>query len=124
MDLSPNLLLLVVAVSCGSAIVGGMGGFGTGIILTATLTPILGIKAVVPLLALAGIIINMGRFWFYRRDFDARAVRLVLPPALLCLLGGTLVYRLLDAAPLAVVIVLVVSASSTCWTARAWRLAR
>lgn len=75
MDLSPNLLLLVVAVSCGSAIVGGMGGFGTGIILTATLTPILGIKAVVPLLALAGIIINMGRFWFYRRDFDVRAVQ-------------------------------------------------
>ncbi len=111
MDLAPNLLILVIAVSFGSAIIGGMGGFGTGIILTATLTPILGIKAVVPLLALAGIIINMGRFWFYRRDFDARAVRRVLPPALLCLLGGTLVYRQLDAAPLAVVIGLVVLAA-------------
>ena len=111
MDLSPNLLMLVVAVSFGSAIIGGMGGFGTGIILTATLTPILGIKAVVPLLALAGIIINMGRFWFYRRDVDARAVKRVLPSALVCLLGGTLVYRHLDAAPLAIVIGLVVLAA-------------
>lgn len=121
MDLSPNLLLLVVAVSFGSAIIGGMGGFGTGIILTATLTPILGIKAVVPLLALAGIIINMGRFWFYRRDFDPRAVKLVLPPALLCLVGGTLVYRHLDPAPLAIVIGFVVLAALP---ARRWLQAR
>lgn len=121
MDLAPALLLLVVAVSFGSAIVGGMGGFGTGIILTATLTPILGIKAVVPLLALAGIIINLGRFWFYRRDFDALAVRLVLPPALLCLLGGTLLYRHLDPAPLAIVIGCVVLAALP---ARRWLQAR
>jgi uncharacterized membrane protein YfcA len=111
MGLSPDLLMLVVAVSFGSAIIGGMGGFGTGIILTATLTPILGVKAVVPLLALAGIIINMGRFWFYRRDFDPRAVKLVLPPALVCLLGGTLLYQHLDAARLAIVIGLVVLAA-------------
>lgn len=111
MDLSPNLLMLVIAVSFGSAIIGGMGGFGTGIILTATLTPILGIKAVVPVLALSGIIINAGRFWFYRRDFDARAVKLVLPPALACLLGGTLIYQYLDAARLAIVIGLVVLAA-------------
>lgn len=121
MDFSPNLLLLVVAVSFGSAIIGGMGGFGTGIILTATLTPILGIKAVVPLLALAGIIINMGRFWFYRQDFDPRAVKLVLPPALLCLVGGTLVYRHLDPAPLAIVIGFVVLAALP---ARRWLQAR
>jgi len=121
MNLAPDLLLLVIAVSFGSAIIGGMGGFGTGIILTATLTPILGIKAVVPLLALAGIIINLGRFWFYRRDFDARAVRLVLPPALLCLVGGTLVYRHLDPAPLAIVIGLVVLAAIP---ARRWVQAR
>ena len=41
-----------------------MGGFGTGIMLRAALTPILGIKAVVPILALAGIIINGGLFGF------------------------------------------------------------
>ncbi len=108
MELSPNLLALVVAVAFLSAIVGGMGGFGTGIILTATLTPLLGIKAVVPVLAFAGVIINCGRFWFYRHDFNARAVKLVLPPALLCLVGATFLYDKLDPAPLAVVIGVVV----------------
>jgi uncharacterized membrane protein YfcA len=111
MDISLSLLILLTLVAFGSAIIGGMGGFGTGIILTATLTPILGIKTVVPLLALAGIIINLGRFWFYRHDFDRRAVKLVLPPALLCLVGGTLIYRHLDPAPLAIVIGLVVLAA-------------
>lgn len=111
MGLTPELLLLVAIVAFASAIVGGMGGFGTGIILTATLTPILGIKAVVPLLALAGIIINCGRFWFYRHDFDARAVKRVLPSALVFLVAGTLLYRRLDPAPLSIVIGLVVLAA-------------
>ncbi len=108
MDLSTPMLVLVIAVAFGSAIVGGLGGFGTGIMLTATLTPILGIKAVVPVLAFAGIIINAGRFWFYRKDFDRRAVKLVLPAALACLLVGTAIYQSLKPGPLAIVIGIVV----------------
>ena len=106
MDFSTTTLALILAVSFGSAIIGGMGGFGTGIMLTAALTPILGIKAVVPILALAGIIINGGRFWFYRRDFDIRIVKLMLPPALLLL--GTYLYQKLDAAHLSIAIGVVV----------------
>ena len=49
-----------------AAIVGGMGGFGTGVLITAALAPLIGVKAVVPVLAVAGVIINGGRFWFYR----------------------------------------------------------
>ena len=108
MEFSAGMLALILAVSFGSAIVGGMGGFGTGIMLTATLTPILGIKAVVPILAFAGIIINSGRFWFYRNDFNVEAVKRILPPALLCLFAGTFIYRELDAARLAIVIGIVV----------------
>lgn len=108
MDFSATTLTLILATAFGSAIVGGMGGFGTGIILTAALTPILGVKAVVPILGLAGIIINSGRFWFYRRDFNARAVKLALPPALLLLLPGTYLYRRLDAASLSIAIGLLV----------------
>lgn len=111
MHLTPDLLMLVAAVAFASAIVGGMGGFGTGIILTATLTPILGIKAVVPLLALAGIIINAGRFWFYRRDVDIGAVKRMLPAALAFLVAGTLLYRHLDPAPLAILIGIIVLAA-------------
>ena len=52
----------------GAAVIGGIGGFGTGIILTAALAPLIGVKAVMPVLAVAGVIINAGRFWFYRDE--------------------------------------------------------
>lgn len=110
-DLAPSSLALIAAVTFLAAIIGGMGGFGTGIMLTAVLTPLLGIKAVVPILAFAGVIINVGRFWFYRRDVDWRAVKLVLPIALLCLLAGTQLYRQLPPGPLAIAIGAVVLAA-------------
>ena len=81
----------------GAAVVGAVGGFGTGVILAAGLSPFIGIKAVVPVMAVAGIIINSGRFWFYRRDFDRRACGLLLLGALPGLVAGTWIYSQLDA---------------------------
>ena len=46
MLLDPTALAIVAALGCIAAIVGGMGGFGTGIILTAALAPFIGVKAV------------------------------------------------------------------------------
>ncbi len=80
-----------------SSIVGGVGGFGTGIILTALLAPILGFKALVPVLAVAGVVINAGRFWFYRKAVDLRAARQVFLGAVPALFAGVYVYSLLDA---------------------------
>jgi uncharacterized membrane protein YfcA len=90
-------LASVAALGLGAAVIGGMGGFGTGVILTAALTPLIGIKAVVPVLAVAGVIINMGRFWFYRQSLDRRALVLVLVPALPFLVFGAWLYSVLDA---------------------------
>ena len=41
----------MAALSIGAAIVGGMGGFGTGVILAAALVPLIGVKALVPVMA-------------------------------------------------------------------------
>lgn len=95
--------LLVLGAAFAGAVVGGIGGFGTGVILTAVLVPILGVKATVPTLALAGIIINSGRFWFYRADIDWRAASRVLVTALPLLVLGTWLYAQLDARPLGLV---------------------
>ena len=103
--------LLVIGAAFAGAVVGGIGGFGTGIILTAVLVPVIGVKAVVPVLALAGIIINGGRFWFYRREIDWAATRQVLVTALPFVAIGTLLYARLDARPLGVLIGAVVLAS-------------
>ena len=97
MVLDAATLAAVAALGAGAAVVGAVGGFGTGVILAAALAPLIGIKAVVPVMAVAGILINSGRFWFYRRDFDRRACLLVLAGALPGLVAGTWIYSELDA---------------------------
>jgi len=94
-----------------AAVVGAVGGFGTGVILTAALTPIIGVKAVIPVLAVAGVIINSGRFWFYRESLDRRAVAIALAAALPFLVLGAWLYAVLDARSVGTVLGAVVIAS-------------
>jgi uncharacterized membrane protein YfcA len=90
-------LAVVAALGMIAAVVGGIGGFGTGIILTAALAPLIGVKAVIPVLAVAGAIINAGRFWFYRRNVERRTLVLVLASALTSGVGVILISLLLGA---------------------------
>jgi uncharacterized protein len=87
----------VALLALGAAIVGGMGGFGTGVILAAALVPLIGVKALVPVMAVAGVIINAGRFWFYRGSLEPRTLAVVLAAALPFLVFGTWLYSVLDA---------------------------
>ena len=96
MLLDAPTLAAVAAIGLAAAVVGGVGGFGTGVILTAALVPLIGVKAVIPVLAVAGVIINAGRFWFYRASLDRRMLSLVLAASLPFLVLGTWIYTLLD----------------------------
>jgi len=109
--LDPVTLAAVALLGLGAAVIGAVGGFGTGIILTAALTPLIGVKALVPVLAVAGVIINAGRFWFYRSSLDRRSFFIVLASALPFLVLGTWIYSVLDARTLGVVLGLVIIAS-------------
>ena len=104
-------LALVAALGIVAAVVGGIGGFGTGIILTAALAPLIGVKAVIPVLAVAGTIINAGRFWFYRESLDRDTLVLVLACALPFLVLGTWIYSVLDARVIGTVLGIVVIGS-------------
>lgn len=95
--LEPATLVLIALVAIIAAVVGGIGGFGTGIILTAALAPLIGVKSVIPVLAVAGAIINGGRFWFYRASLERRRLVLVLVCAVPFLVLGTWIYSVLDA---------------------------
>ena len=96
MLLDATTLGLVALAGMGAAIVSGVGGFGTGVILAAVLAPLIGIKAVIPVLAVAGVVINAGRFWFYRASLERRALMLVLAVSLPFLVIGTWIYSILD----------------------------
>ena len=111
MLLDPFTLAAVAALALGAAVIGGIGGFGTGIILTAALTPLIGVKQVIPVLAVAGVIINAGRFWFYRASLDRRALVIVLGYALPFLVLGVWIYSILDARALGTVLGLLILAS-------------
>jgi uncharacterized membrane protein YfcA len=104
-------LAAVAALALGASVIGGIGGFGTGVILTAALTPLIGVKAVVPVLAVAGVIINAGRFWFYRESFDGRALGVVLAASLPLLVVGAWLYSVLDARAVGTILGCVVIAS-------------
>jgi uncharacterized membrane protein YfcA len=104
-------LAAIAALAVVAAIVSGMSGFGTGVILAAALVPLIGVKAVIPVLAVAGIIINGGRFWFYRTHLDRRMLVRVLAASLPFLVLGTWIYSVLDARALGTVLGLAVIAS-------------
>ena len=111
MLLDAPTLAAVALLAVGAAIVSGMSGFGAGVILTAALVPLIGPKAVLPVLSVAGIVINAGRFWFYREHLDRRMIALVLIASLPFLVLGTWLYSVLDARALSVVLGLAVMAS-------------
>jgi uncharacterized membrane protein YfcA len=104
-------LAAVALVAMGAAIVGGMGGFGTGVILTVALVPLIGVKALVPVLAVAGVIINAGRFWFFRASLERRALGIALASALPFLVLGTWLYSILDARAVGTILGVAVIAS-------------
>jgi uncharacterized membrane protein YfcA len=104
-------LAAIALLAVGAAIVSGMSGFGAGVILTAALVPLIGPKAVLPVLSVAGIVINAGRFWFYRQHLDRRMLTLVLAASLPFLVLGTWIYSILDARSLTLVLGVAVIAS-------------
>jgi uncharacterized membrane protein YfcA len=104
-------LAAVAVIAAVAAVVSGVGGFGTGVILAAALAPMIGIKAVIPVLAVAGIIINAGRFWFYRASLERHTLALVVASSLPFLVLGTWIYAALDARVLGTLLGLIVIAS-------------
>ena len=64
--MSENIVLIAFAAFI-SAIVSGLGGFGGAFIIIIALTPIVGPKAVIPLIAVYAICNNVSRIIIYRR---------------------------------------------------------
>lgn len=64
--------LLVVAATLLASVISGIGGFGGGFIIVIVMTPIVGAKAVVPLLSVFAICGNLSRLVIYRRTIVYR----------------------------------------------------
>jgi uncharacterized membrane protein YfcA len=93
-DVSIYQILLVAGVALFASVLGGVAGYGTGALMPLVLVPMVGAEAVVPIIALAGLLTNTGRMIAYLRFVAWRRAVLVLtgavPPCLVTAYGYTL----------------------------------
>ena len=65
----PEMMAVAVATLLAGAL-SGMTGFGGGLLLPPVLAPIIGVKAVVPVMSVAMLMANGHRLWLYRDQLD------------------------------------------------------
>jgi uncharacterized protein len=86
---------LVALVAFVAAVIGGVAGYGTGLLLPPVLVPIIGAEAVVPVIAVSALMTNLSRLMAFRASFDApRALLITLCALPSCLLGAYLFTQL------------------------------
>ncbi|MGI9478342.1 MAG: sulfite exporter TauE/SafE family protein [Hyphomicrobiaceae bacterium] len=87
MDWNTTDLVVAVTAAFLSSILGALSGFGAGILVMPFLVPLVGIKGVVPVMAVAMVIANIARIWVYRGH-----VRLdLVGPLILAIIPGVFV---------------------------------
>lgn len=86
-------LAIAVTAAFLSSILGALSGFGGGILVMPFLVPLVGIKGVIPVMAVAMIIANMARIWVYRThvryDILGTLIAAIIPGVFV----GTYVYK-------------------------------
>jgi uncharacterized membrane protein YfcA len=95
-DFTMPQLALVAITALGAQIIGGLAGYGTGLLMPLVLVPIIGAQAVVPVIGLSAIITNATRVLTFRNMLDARKVGIVTLFALPTTALGAWGYSLLS----------------------------
>lgn len=123
---TPSALLLACLVAFAASILGGLSGFGTGLILPVFIAPVVGVVNVVPVMAMAMLFNNGGRVLAFHRAIAWPHVGRILLPGVPACLAGAWCYTLLPARGVALLIGLFLLASIVLRRALAarsgWRL--
>ncbi len=93
----PSQLALACFVAFVASILGGLSGFGTGLALPVFLVPIVGVKNVVPVMAVAMLFNNGSRVVAFWHEIQWQHVRLMLALGLPACVAGAYSYTLLSA---------------------------
>src|SRR5512134_480519 len=78
--------------------IGGVAGFGAGVIMIPLIAWTMGTKATVPVLTVAMLLGNGARVWFSRREIKASVVAAFLVTAIPTSIAGALLYTRIDSA--------------------------
>jgi uncharacterized membrane protein YfcA len=89
--LDPLAALGVGIAAFGTAIVGGLAGYGTNLLMPIALVPVVGAAAAIPILAVSGLFNNASRLVFFRDRVEWRPVLpLTLAAIPACFVGASL----------------------------------
>lgn len=89
---------LILCVSAGFfvSVIGGLAGYGTGLLLPLVLVPIVGPEPVVPIIGVTALFTNAGRIAAFRDAIEWRFVGRILLLALPCAIAGASFYSALS----------------------------
>jgi uncharacterized membrane protein YfcA len=96
--LDPWVAVAGVAICFIAAVLGSVAAMGAGLIVTLFITPIIGAKAVVPVISVLMLINNASRVWFYRDALVPGRVVLISAVAIPMSALGALLYVRLEGA--------------------------
>ena len=101
-DIAFAELFLVGIVAFLSSILGGVSGYGVGLILPVFLAPVVGVAAVVPVMSVAMAITNLSRAVVFRRDVALWASGAILALGVPCALLSAIAYTFMSPRAIAV----------------------
>ena len=87
-----------------SSLISGLGGVGGAFILAAVVAPIIGVKAVLPLITVFSLFTNISRIGFYFRTIDSRKAAIGFVAAAPGVMIGTTIYQALNHTAVAMVL--------------------
>lgn len=94
-SITPGIALAGMVVCFLAGMLGGLSGYGAGLLVTLFIAPIVGPKALIPMISVLMLINNASRVWFYRGALDLGTVVRVSAVALpMAWIGAELYVRL------------------------------
>lgn len=96
-------LVLVAIAAFATALFHSVAGFAGALLLSVCLAPLIGVRAVVPVVALAMIISNSNRVLLFREHINWRAYRAIMITGLPGIVFGAVVYLFLSVKAIAIV---------------------
>jgi uncharacterized membrane protein YfcA len=102
-QLSLTELLLAVGAAVLGSLVSGLSGMGGGVLMAIAVTPVVGIHALVPTIAVTMLVNHMARVWAFRSHVHWRPALLILAAATPFAVLGSLLYVSLPAHTVAMV---------------------
>lgn len=96
-------LILVALAAFATALFHSVAGFAGALLLSVCLAPLIGVRAVVPVVALAMIISNCNRIMLFRNQIDWKAYRAIMITGLPGIIVGAVIYLYLPVKAIAIV---------------------